>query len=404
MASSGYARLAADCDDCDEVDKVFACIMKGLSEAILSYDNCGFVIVCGGPLPNGCIKDNMIGAIAQMNHRQGTKVGLPTQRGLRLHDCKHRTIAEEDLPGGCSGEQYAASVYVNAGWVLLQYQARVQDIIKRLGITVILHVDPVFLPKYRKLEGVRAFVYSTGTASSGYDFVRDHGHLYPVHIHAEIPWATIPESEHSSLRGSESVDGNQWVGVRHVSESGSPDNHPTGDCAMLRAMYHFCPEVCGCSNTVRRSYPSLAIVRSKMFQRDGGFDTGNDHAKNVLGVITTECIQEGAFICEFVGIISNDSDDSDAYSMSVGDNRILQIRGIAALVNHQCKNVSCRCEKWVDGENKTDRYFLVATRDIPAGSELTWNYGRKRRIDSCVCTDCLPRLPPVTEGNAMQII
>jgi hypothetical protein len=401
MASSGSARLAADCDDCDEVDKVFAYIMKGLSEAILSYDNCGFVIVCGGPLPDGCIKDDIIGAISQMNHRQRTKVGLPTQRGLRLHDCKHRTIAEEDLPGECSGEQYATSVYYNAGWVLLQYQAKLQDIIKGLGITVILHVDPVFLPKYRKLEGVRAFVYSTGTFS-GYGFVRDHGHLYPVHMHAEIPWATIPESEHSSLRGSESVDGNQWVGVRHLSEPGSPDNRPTRDCHHRRAMCLLCPEECGCSNTVRRSYPSLAIVRSKMFQRDVGFDTGNDHAKNVLGVITTEFIQEGAFICEFVGIISN---DSDAYSMSVGNNRILQIRGIAALVNHQCINVSCRCEKWVDGENKTDRYFLVATRDIPAGSELTWNYGSNRRIDRCVCTDCLIKLPPpVTEGNAMQII
>lgn len=104
------------------------------------------------------------------------------------------------------------------------------------------------------------------------------------------------------------------------------------------------------------------------------------------GLRTTQDIKKGEFVIEYVGElideaecnrrmeIKMDKGDTTFYFLTIDKERIIDAgpaANHARFMNHSCQP-NCETQKWVvNGQTKVG---LFAIRDIPAGSELTFNY------------------------------
>jgi SET domain-containing protein len=107
------------------------------------------------------------------------------------------------------------------------------------------------------------------------------------------------------------------------------------------------------------------------------------------GVYATAPIKKGRRVLEYTGprLTTRESEGMYAenevtYLFSVNDETVIDGFGTAAFVNHSCDP---NCETRGAGS----RIFVVATRDIPKGEELTYDYnlfdGEPGELAPCYC-------------------
>ena len=331
------------------------------------------------------------------------------------HDCQDTTMKTEDIVDILNKNRVV--ILENAGWVFIHHLDLMKKVCKAHKSIFILQFDGVFLSTWQweklKCAGwwksgmlacnlelyniVAAEVDGDSSIRKDLLFVRQYNYrVYPLVDHFHIPWDIIPSNVNSGLRGS-TIDPSQWHGVPHDGvECSQQDMETQYDCRVLRErMSTFCTKDHKCHNRPEHfKYPTLAVVQSKMML-DG---------EHQLGVVPLEYIPKGGFICEMKGsVISSISSQSSRYLMNIGDQNI-ELKGVGALVNHQCKHASCKCIRINDPEHGTIRCFLVATRDINPGEELTWKYADKVNF-TCCCGHCTSPIPlPAAKSPADHVL
>jgi uncharacterized protein len=96
---------------------------------------------------------------------------------------------------------------------------------------------------------------------------------------------------------------------------------------------------------------------------------------HATGCYTTSAIKKGARVVEYTGerITVDEADERydgcfETYLFGLADGKyVIDGDGIAAFINHSC-DPNCEVGE-IDG-----RIFIIATRDIAAGEELTYDY------------------------------
>uniref|UniRef100_A0A1A9WY31 Histone-lysine N-methyltransferase n=1 Tax=Glossina brevipalpis TaxID=37001 RepID=A0A1A9WY31_9MUSC len=178
------------------------------------------------------------------------------------------------------------------------------------------------------------------------------------------------------------------------------DENPCGPYSncLNRVLFNECsPKICRagerCQNQMfeSRISPRLDVVHMK----ERGF-----------GLLCREFIPAGSFVIEYVGEVINDNEfkarltqktkdrDENFYFLSVEKDYIIDAgpRGnLARFMNHSC-NPNCETQKWV--VNSLLRIGVFAIKDIPADTELTFNYhwddlmGNKKKTCLCGSKNC----------------
>lgn len=177
------------------------------------------------------------------------------------------------------------------------------------------------------------------------------------------------------------------------------DTNPCGldsSCINRILMTECSPDMCpagqNCQNQLfeKRQYPNLEPHRT---------------AGKGWGLRTLEFIRKDQFVIEYVGEMIDDVEcqrrirrmhqqkDENYYFLTIDNNRIIDAgpRGnLARFINHSCQP-NCDTQKWtVNGDT---RVGLFANQDIPAGSELTFNYnfeclGDQKKVCKCGASNC----------------
>nr|XP_014089798.2 probable histone-lysine N-methyltransferase Mes-4 [Bactrocera oleae] len=184
-------------------------------------------------------------------------------------------------------------------------------------------------------------------------------------------------------------------------ECRSYDENPCGpnsNC-LNRVLYHECnPKLCPagerCQNQMfeSRLSPRLDVV----YLKECGF-----------GLVCREPINAGDFVIEYVGEIIDDNEfkqrmsqksldrDENFYFLSVEKDYIIDAGpkgNLARFMNHSC-DPNCETQKW--SVNGLNRIGLFAIKDIPADTELTFNYhwddllGNQKKLCLCGAVKCV---------------
>jgi len=117
-------------------------------------------------------------------------------------------------------------------------------------------------------------------------------------------------------------------------------------------------------------------------------------SKAGLGLFAEQSYKKGDFVIEYTGeLISPEEADrrGGKYLFTVTDDVILDGKGrehIARYINHSCKP---NCYAEVDEDE--ERVFIYANRNIKAGEEITYDYGKEYFDDhikpyGCRCNTC----------------
>ncbi|XP_067838945.1 histone-lysine N-methyltransferase NSD2 isoform X1 [Heptranchias perlo] len=177
------------------------------------------------------------------------------------------------------------------------------------------------------------------------------------------------------------------------------DDHPCGldsECLNRMLMYECHPAVCPagvrCQNQCfsKRQYPESQVVKT---------------AGKGWGLISKTDIKKGIFVNEYVGEVI-DEDECRArirfaqehnianfYMLTIDKDRIIDAGpkgNYCRFMNHSCQP-NCETQKWtVNGDT---RVGLFSLSDIPAGTELTFNYnldclGNEKTICRCGAPNC----------------
>ncbi|XP_042165655.1 histone-lysine N-methyltransferase, H3 lysine-36 specific isoform X1 [Oncorhynchus tshawytscha] len=158
------------------------------------------------------------------------------------------------------------------------------------------------------------------------------------------------------------------------------DENPCGidsECINRMLMYECHPQVCpageGCLNQAftKRQYSQVEIFRT--LARGWGLRCAHD-------------IKKGEFVNEYVGEVideeecrarikhAQDNDICNFYMLTLDKDRIIDAGpkgNQARFMNHSCQP-NCETQKWtVNGDTRVGLFALI---DVPAGTELTFNY------------------------------
>ncbi|XP_041133705.1 histone-lysine N-methyltransferase NSD2-like [Polyodon spathula] len=177
------------------------------------------------------------------------------------------------------------------------------------------------------------------------------------------------------------------------------DESPCGfesECLNRMLMYECHPAVCParerCQNQgfTKRQYPETKIIKT---------------AGKGWGLVAKRDIKKGEFVNEYVGELideeecrariryAQEHDISHFYMLTIDKDRIIDagLKGnYSRFMNHSCQP-NCETQKWtVNGDT---RVGLFAGCDIPAGTELTFNYnldclGNEKTICRCGAPNC----------------
>ncbi|XP_044272222.1 histone-lysine N-methyltransferase NSD3 [Tribolium madens] len=175
--------------------------------------------------------------------------------------------------------------------------------------------------------------------------------------------------------------------------------HPCGpdsDCLNRLLLTECNPDVCPagerCNNQCfeKREYPPLVPHRT-LFRG--------------WGLKTLAPIRKGQFVIEYVGEMIDEQEyqrrvqkmheqkEENYYFLTIDKDRMLDAGpkgNVARFMNHSC-DPNCETQKWtVNGDT---RVGLFAKCDIPAGTELTFNYnleciGKEKKICHCGAPNC----------------
>ena len=155
----------------------------------------------------------------------------------------------------------------------------------------------------------------------------------------------------------------------------------------IECVEKYCPNGARCSNQIfsRRMYAPIEIRRA---------------GKKGFGLFTKKDLKAGEFIVEYVGEVLDEEEyarrkqfyEASAqrhyYFMNIGNGEVIDATrkgGMGRFINHSCEP-NCETQKWVvKGELSIG---LFATKDISAGSELSFDYNFERYGDKpvkCLC-------------------
>ncbi|XP_028840188.1 histone-lysine N-methyltransferase, H3 lysine-36 and H4 lysine-20 specific [Denticeps clupeoides] len=198
------------------------------------------------------------------------------------------------------------------------------------------------------------------------------------------------------------------------------DETPCGmdsECINRMLLYECHPQVCPagerCQNQcfTKRQYSQVEIFRT--LTRGWGLRCGYD-------------IKKGEFVSEYVGEVideeecrarikhAQDNDICNFYMLTLDKDRIIDAGpkgNEARFMNHSCQP-NCETQKWtVNGDT---RVGLFALTDIPAGTELTFNYnleclGNGKTVCKCGAPNCSgflgvrPKNQPRDEDKARKL-
>ncbi|KAK4818772.1 hypothetical protein QYF61_019118 [Mycteria americana] len=177
------------------------------------------------------------------------------------------------------------------------------------------------------------------------------------------------------------------------------DENPCGfdsECLNRMLMYECHPQVCPagerCQNQcfTKRQYPETKIIKT-----DG----------KGWGLVAKRDIKKGEFVNEYVGELideeecmarikyAHENDITHFYMLTIDKDRIIDAGpkgNYSRFMNHSCQP-NCETLKWtVNGDT---RVGLFAVCDIPAGTELTFNYnldclGNEKTVCKCGAPNC----------------
>lgn len=123
------------------------------------------------------------------------------------------------------------------------------------------------------------------------------------------------------------------------------------------------------------------------------------------GLKTVIPLKKGTFVIEYVGEVINESEykrrmkrkheqkDENYYFLTIEKDRMIDAGpkgNVARFMNHSC-SPNCETQKWtVNGDTKVG---LFAIKDIPQGTELTFNYnleciGEEKKECRCGASNC----------------
>ncbi|XP_044304209.1 histone-lysine N-methyltransferase NSD2 isoform X1 [Varanus komodoensis] len=194
------------------------------------------------------------------------------------------------------------------------------------------------------------------------------------------------------------------------------DENPCGsdsECLNRMLMYECHPQVCPagerCQNQcfTKRQYPETKIIKT-----DG----------KGWGLVAKRDIRKGEFVNEYVGELideeecmarikyAHENDITHFYMLTIDKDRIIDAGpkgNYSRFMNHSCQP-NCETLKWtVHGDT---RVGLFAVCDIPAGTELTFNYnldclGNEKTACKCGAANCsgfLGDRPKNSSSNASE--
>lgn len=177
------------------------------------------------------------------------------------------------------------------------------------------------------------------------------------------------------------------------------DENPCGfdsECLNRMLMFECHPQVCPageyCQNQcfTKRQYPETKIIKT-----DG----------KGWGLVAKRDIRKGEFVNEYVGELideeecmarikyAHENDITHFYMLTIDKDRIIDAGpkgNYSRFMNHSCQP-NCETLKWtVNGDT---RVGLFAVCDIPAGTELTFNYnldclGNEKTVCRCGASNC----------------
>ncbi|KAG5848175.1 hypothetical protein ANANG_G00095680, partial [Anguilla anguilla] len=177
------------------------------------------------------------------------------------------------------------------------------------------------------------------------------------------------------------------------------DEKPCGfesECLNRMLMYECHPQVCPagerCQNQgfTKRQYPDTKIIKT---------------AGKGWGLLALRDIKKGEFVNEYVGELidevecrarikyAQENDITHFYMLTIDKDRIIDAGpkgNYSRFMNHSCQP-NCETQKWtVNGDT---RVGLFAVCDIPAGTELTFNYnldclGNEKTVCRCGAPNC----------------
>ncbi|KAI1887403.1 hypothetical protein AGOR_G00189940 [Albula goreensis] len=177
------------------------------------------------------------------------------------------------------------------------------------------------------------------------------------------------------------------------------DEKPCGfesECLNRMLMYECHPQVCPagerCQNQgfTKRQYPDTKIIKT---------------AGKGWGLLALRDIKKGEFVNEYVGELidevecrarikyAQENDITHFYMLTIDKDRIIDAGpkgNYSRFMNHSCQP-NCETQKWtVNGDT---RVGLFALCDIPAGTELTFNYnldclGNEKTVCRCGAPNC----------------
>ncbi|XP_072378202.1 uncharacterized protein [Diabrotica undecimpunctata] len=171
---------------------------------------------------------------------------------------------------------------------------------------------------------------------------------------------------------------------------------PDSNCLNRLLLTECHPEVCPagkhCKNQSfeKREYPTLVPYRTET---------------RGWGLKTLEPIKKGQFVIEYVGELIDDEEyqrriqkmheqkEENYYFLTIYKDRMIDAGpkgNIARFMNHCCQP-NCETQKWT--VNGNTRVGLFATGDIPANTELTFNYnlectGTEKKVCKCGAPNC----------------
>ena len=106
------------------------------------------------------------------------------------------------------------------------------------------------------------------------------------------------------------------------------------------------------------------------------------------GLMLQEPVTAGTFIVEYTGEILNEADvanrlwldkqegEENFYLMEISTNYVIDAKfkgALARFINSGC-HPNCETQRWVDASTNETRVGIFAIEDIPAGTELTYDY------------------------------
>lgn len=136
-----------------------------------------------------------------------------------------------------------------------------------------------------------------------------------------------------------------------------------------------CPCGDACSN---RPLSALPVPKTKIIRTEN----------RGWGLVLQEPVKAGTFIVEYAGEIVNEAEcarrlehdkmtgEENFYLMEISSNYVIDAKfkgSIARFINSGC-HPNCETQRWVDAATNETRVGIFAREDIPAGTELTYDY------------------------------